>query len=57
MRGLAMLMASVTAMRDAVRPLLSAGTNCDMVGEFLEWKGVNRLVGVGDQEALEQRHR
>lgn len=54
---LTMLMASVTAMRDAVRRLLSAGTNRDMVREFLEWKELNRLVGVGDLEALEQRHR
>ncbi len=54
---LTMLMASVTAMRDAVRRLLSTGTNRDMVGEFLEWKELNRLVGLGQMEALEQRHR
>lgn len=54
---LTMLMASVTAMRDVLRRLLSAGTNRDMVGEFLDWKELNRLVGVGQMEALEQRHR
>jgi hypothetical protein len=43
-------------MRDVVRRLLAVGTNRDMVGEFLEWKELNRLVGVAEM-AFEQRHR
>jgi 2,3-dimethylmalate lyase len=54
---LTMLMASVTAMRDVVRRLLSAGTNRDMVGEFLEWPELNRLVGVEEIGMLERKHR